>query len=197
LGEHNFEKRNNGIVRRDSEDDQVHIFDAYDIGNSFKGISVKFEELDIVKSLLRTFNHEIIKIIPDVDIKVKLPSPKKSSIRNKRAAEEDTPIVRQGNFNYDHLEHDENCTHNLKKRGTSNKKKSTPKKKKTNKKVTAKTIKKASSKKGSSNKTVSSKSVVSAAGYSQQPNAEWNLARISQRGRPDYRKPYVYSATAG
>lgn len=160
-----------------------------------------------------SFNHDILKIIPDEDVHVKLPKPQKSSAHKRyqvRAVNDNAPFTRAGNFNFEHLEHDENCTHNLAKRGSSKNsskkriskktnKKSTYKKyfktKKStakNKKITTKKTKKAKKAK----MTNKDKNVTRTPSYSQQPDAEWNLARISQR-RPNYDSPYVYSSSAG
>ncbi|KAG1118748.1 hypothetical protein G6F42_013129 [Rhizopus arrhizus] len=83
LGGHNLEKTHNRIVRRDTQDDQVHVFDAYDIGSKFKAISVKFEQLDIVETLLASFTHDIIKIIPDQDIQFDLPTSKRTALKKR------------------------------------------------------------------------------------------------------------------
>ncbi|KAI8644561.1 peptidase S8/S53 domain-containing protein [Parasitella parasitica] len=103
-------KSNNSIVRRDTQDEQVHVFDAYDIGNSFKGISVKFEQLNIVKTLLASFNHDIIKIIPDQDIQFDLPTSKKAALKKRYYARASKSNPRRenrvGNFDYDHYKHD-------------------------------------------------------------------------------------------
>lgn len=153
-----------------------------------------------------SFNHDILSIIPDEDVQVKLPKPKKHSVHKRyqtRAVSDNTPIIRAGNFNYEHLEHDENCTHNHIKRGSG---KGSPKKhanKKTNKKITARKSIKKSAKKSTKNFTIkekkntnSNRDITSRARYSQQPDADWNLVRISQR-RPNYRNPYSYSSSAG
>ncbi|KAI7901121.1 peptidase S8/S53 domain-containing protein [Cokeromyces recurvatus] len=109
----NVEKRGNRIVRRDTGDEQVNIFDAYDIGGSFKGIGVKLEHVDLVKSLLSVFNQDIINIVPDMDVKFNLPSMKASSSKRLDRRE---ALTRVGNFNYDHYDHDENCPLGTKKK---------------------------------------------------------------------------------
>ncbi|KAI7871369.1 peptidase S8/S53 domain-containing protein [Mucor mucedo] len=102
-------RNNNKIVRRDTDAEQVHVFDAYDFGSQFKAITVKFEDLDLVKALLETFDTEIIKIIPDMDIKFDLPT---LAVRgsNKYHAKRAT-AQRAGNFHFDSYKHDANCPH--------------------------------------------------------------------------------------
>ncbi|KAI8989579.1 peptidase S8/S53 domain-containing protein [Pilobolus umbonatus] len=84
IGEHNLEKRSNRIVRRDTEVEQVHVVDAFDIGGAFKAISVTFDDLNIVQSLLSSFDYEIVKFIPDQDIHFNLPT-KPQNKRKKRS----------------------------------------------------------------------------------------------------------------
>ncbi|KAI9476471.1 MAG: peptidase S8/S53 domain-containing protein [Benjaminiella poitrasii] len=108
----NIEKRGNRIVRRDTEVEQVHVFDAYDIGGSFKGIGVKFEDLKIVQNLLSSFNQDIVKIVPDMDVHIDLPTNKKKRFARRAAKKQ---LARAGNFDLDHYDHDENCPFHTKK----------------------------------------------------------------------------------
>lgn len=101
-------RNNNKIVRRDTDAEQVHVFDAYDFGKTFKGITVKFEDLGLVKALLKTFDTEILKIIPDMDIKFDLPTP---SVRGSKRHTKRSTAQRAGNFHYETYEHDANCPH--------------------------------------------------------------------------------------
>ncbi|KAI9272277.1 peptidase S8/S53 domain-containing protein [Helicostylum pulchrum] len=113
LGAGKVEKRsNNRIVRRDTDLDQVHVFDAYDIGGAFKGITVQFEDLHIVRSLLTAFNSEILKIIPDMDVEFDLPTNKKSELLKRYYLRQvkSRKSERVGNFDFDHYDHDENLT---------------------------------------------------------------------------------------
>lgn len=175
IGKDKVEKRGNSrIVRRDTEADQVHVFDAYDIGTSFKAITVKFEDLSIVHSLLSSFTGEVIKIIPDQDIKFDLPTSKKKALRRRyyiRTTKDQPQAERQGNFDYDSYEHDPGCpfapkkaVDNIKKtvdsithqkRAVTTKKKTTTKKatKKTTKKSIKKTTTKKTTKKATTKKT--------------------------------------------
>ncbi|KAI8969079.1 peptidase S8/S53 domain-containing protein [Mycotypha africana] len=106
---HLFEKSSTRISRRDTGDDQVHVFDAYDFGSSFKAISVHFNHLNIVQNLLTSFTDDIIKFIPDEDIEFDLSSTSgKTSMRSKRV-ESNHRRKRIGNFDFDSFEHDTNC----------------------------------------------------------------------------------------
>ncbi|KAG2236533.1 hypothetical protein INT48_000833 [Thamnidium elegans] len=126
LGADKIEKRSNRIVRRDTDLDQVHVFDAYDIGGSFKGITVQFEDLHIVRSLLTSFNSEILKIIPDMDVEFDLPTNKKSELLKRYYLRQvkNHKSERAGNFDFDHYEHDENCpyAHDKRAKTTTTKK---------------------------------------------------------------------------
>jgi hypothetical protein len=162
IGENNVEKKNNSrIVRRDTQTDQIHVFDAYDIGSSFKAITVNFADFSIVQSLLNSFNGEVISIIPDRDIKFDLPTNKKAALRRRyyiRSSKKPAPAKRQGNFDFDTYEHDKNCpyAHTAEKKIDSliHKRAATTKKKTTTKKTTKKTaIKKTTAKKATATKT--------------------------------------------
>lgn len=183
-GADNFEKKGNRIVRRGTGADQVHVFDAYDIGNAFKGITVKFEKLEIVKDLISSFNGDILKIIPDENSKIDLPKGKKASLKKRYYIRStDRPPAqptRAGNFDINNYEHDENCPYKHDKNG-NHAKRGAKNVKKTNKKIRARRI---------------NKNISSSATYVKQTGAEWNLVRVSQK-KIDYTAPYIYDSNAG
>jgi hypothetical protein len=115
-----LKKTNNKIVRRDTNDDQVHIFDAFDLGHAFKAISVKFEHLDLVQSIAKSFHSDILDIIPDYDIQfihnptsrlgkryyIRTVDTKKSNSTSSSTAKRHH---RTSLFDFDKWEHDEDC----------------------------------------------------------------------------------------
>ncbi|KAI8878057.1 subtilisin-like protein [Backusella circina FSU 941] len=175
LGEHNLEKKNNKIVRRDTNDDQVHIFDAFDLGNVFKGISVKFEHLDLVKTIAKSFHSDIIDIIPDYDIQfIHNPSSRlgkryyirtvdtknnnstsssSSSPSSSSPSSSSKPAQRNALFDFDKWEHDKDCPFAPKKTSAQS-------------------------------------------SFKKQTSAPWNLARISEHKRA-LTSPYIYNTKAG
>lgn len=91
---------NNKVSQRAAEEEQFHIYDTYSIGNSFKGLTVKFEDASIVENLVKEFSKDILKIIPDQDIQFDLPKPnnkKRFLARSEKRAE------RQGNYDPEHF----------------------------------------------------------------------------------------------
>ncbi|KAI8346908.1 peptidase S8/S53 domain-containing protein [Choanephora cucurbitarum] len=111
VGNSHLAKRGNKIVRRDTEEEQVHVFDAYDIGDSFKGITVSFQNLDIVKSLIFSFtNNEIVQIIPDEDFTFDLPTSPKTVHQKRKLASRGAASHRIGNFDLDNYEHDKDSS---------------------------------------------------------------------------------------
>ncbi|KAI8327083.1 peptidase S8/S53 domain-containing protein [Blakeslea trispora] len=67
-------KTSNKIVRRGTEEEHVHVFDAYNIGKDYKAIGVKFEDNSIIKALLEKLGNEVISIAADRDIQFDLPT---------------------------------------------------------------------------------------------------------------------------
>ncbi|RCH90132.1 serine protease [Rhizopus stolonifer] len=101
---HDLVKRGNKIVRRGTEEDHVHVFDAYDLGGSFKAIGVKFENKEIIKSLLEKFDGEILKIVPDMDIQFDLPTLKLAGNKRSRFSRRAGPKAkRKGNLDVNSL----------------------------------------------------------------------------------------------
>ncbi|KAI9247055.1 peptidase S8/S53 domain-containing protein [Sporodiniella umbellata] len=166
---HHLEVVKNKLIRRDTNEDQIHVFDAYNFGSSFKGITVKFEDLSIVKDLALLFTGEILKIIPDQDVQFELPTPANKKSIHKRYSKQikaQNKVLRRGN--YELLEEDdafEAMSVKKTKKATKKAAKKTTKKTKNVKKVAKKTTKPkkktVSIKKNASKKTNSKKQVVS------------------------------------
>ncbi|KAG1499118.1 hypothetical protein G6F47_003968 [Rhizopus delemar] len=97
MGRKNLAVKKNKILRRDTEEDQVHIYDTYSIGNSFKGLTVKFENISIIQDIAKEFSKNILRIIPDQDIHFDLPTLKNRKRFYARSRSEKR-AERNGNF---------------------------------------------------------------------------------------------------
>jgi hypothetical protein len=105
MGRKNLAVKKNKILRRDTEEDQVHIYDTYNIGNSFKGLTVKFENISIVQEIAKEFSKNILRIIPDQDIHFDLPTLKNRKRFYARSRSEKR-AERNGNFDPDNFDLD-------------------------------------------------------------------------------------------
>ncbi|KAI8367763.1 peptidase S8/S53 domain-containing protein [Blakeslea trispora] len=94
-------KRSNKIVRRATEEEHVHVFDAYNIGKNYKAIGVKFEDKSIVKALIEKLGKEVVSIVPDRTIQFDLPTLKTPA--GKRGLSRRAQAERKGNLNVDSL----------------------------------------------------------------------------------------------
>ncbi|OBZ85277.1 Alkaline protease 1 [Choanephora cucurbitarum] len=94
-------KRSNKIVRRDTEEEHVHVFDAYNIGKDYKAIGVKFEDNSIIKALLEKLGDQVISIAADKDIQFDLPTLKTRAA--KRYHSRRAKAERKGNLDVDSL----------------------------------------------------------------------------------------------
>jgi hypothetical protein len=163
----------NRIVKRDTNEAQLHVFDAYNIGDSFKALGIRLNDGAINASQLLSNHQEILEIIPDYNIKFDLPTgsrlDKRYYIRTAKIAA--GSAVRNDLFQLDQWQHDINCPF------------ATPINETKQFNLTA-TIKGNIVQK--TNKT----------SYKEQANAQWNLVRISEQKR-DFTKPYVYDSKAG
>ncbi|KAI8879061.1 subtilisin-like protein [Backusella circina FSU 941] len=165
---------NNRIVKRDTNEAQLHVFDAYDIGNSFKAIGVRLNRDALNTSQLLSNHQEILKIIPDYNIQFDLPTgsrlDKRYYIRTSRIAA--GSVVRADSFQLDQWDHDVNCPFAVPNNETRQFNLTTA--------IKGNIVQKANSK----------------SSYKKQANAQWNLVRISEEKR-DFTKPYVYDSKAG
>ncbi|OBZ80813.1 Alkaline protease 1 [Choanephora cucurbitarum] len=94
-------KRSNKIVRRDTEEEHVHVFDAYNIGKDYKAIGVKFEDNSIIKALLEKLGDQVISIAADRTIQFDLPTLKSRAA--KRYFSRRASAQRKGNLDVESL----------------------------------------------------------------------------------------------
>ncbi|KAI8370309.1 peptidase S8/S53 domain-containing protein [Blakeslea trispora] len=94
-------KTSNKIVRRGTEEEHVHVFDAYNIGKDYKAIGVKFEDNSIIKALLEKLGNEVVSIAADRTIQFDLPTLKTRAA--KRHFSRRAQAERKGNLDVESL----------------------------------------------------------------------------------------------
>ncbi|KAI8366415.1 peptidase S8/S53 domain-containing protein, partial [Choanephora cucurbitarum] len=97
----NLVKRANKVVLHGTEEEHVHVFDTYNIGNDYKAIGVKFKDTNVMKTLLEKLGDQVVGIAADQDIKFNLPTIK-SRASKKRLARR-AQAERKGNLNIESL----------------------------------------------------------------------------------------------
>ncbi|OBZ86274.1 Extracellular serine proteinase [Choanephora cucurbitarum] len=155
-------KKSNKVVRRDTEEEHVHVFDAYNIGDDYKAIGVKFKDSSIIRDLVKKLGNEIVTIIPDQDLQFDLPTLKTPAAKEGHSRR--APSERKGNLHIESL--GKGCA-----KGDNN--------------VYMKRAE------------IAPEPVFSAQSTISQPNADWGLVRITQRGPVGSATTYRYSTTAG
>ncbi|KAG0165576.1 subtilisin-like serine protease [Apophysomyces sp. BC1034] len=197
----------------------VDVLDTYNIGGSFKALSVEIKDHSLVKHLVGLFD-EVVSIVPDDKIQFDLghaaDMEKRYYIRHVRLHNSSSTEPENGNIerkkkkkitSLTQLEHDENCPHYnktattafaSKKKAASKKKIVSSKSKSSATKTKAPTATKTKAPKKTNAKSSKAPSASSSKGitYTKQNNAQWNLVRVSEHKR-DYKQPYIYDSRAG
>lgn len=100
MGGDKVQVQKNKIVKLGTDEEQVQVIDVYSIADSFKGLTVKFENASVIEDLTKEFSKNILRVFPDQDIKFDLPKPKNKKrflarSRSQKRAE------RKGNYDPD------------------------------------------------------------------------------------------------
>ncbi|KAG0744876.1 hypothetical protein G6F57_001007 [Rhizopus arrhizus] len=100
MGGDKVKVQKNKIVKLGTDEEQVQVIDVYSIADSFKGLTVKFENASVIEDLTKEFSKNILRVFPDQDIKFDLPKPKNKKrflarSRSQKRAE------RKGNYDPD------------------------------------------------------------------------------------------------